>query len=32
MSGLCLGQQELAEKTVIRRPGEDLGWLDELTY
>jgi hypothetical protein len=30
--GLCLGKQELAEKTVIRRPGEDLGWLDELTY
>jgi CRISPR/Cas system-associated exonuclease Cas4 (RecB family) len=30
--GLCLGQQELAEKTVIRRPGEDLGWLDELTH
>ena len=30
--GLCLGQQELVEKSVIRRPGEDLGWLDELTY
>jgi len=30
--GLCLGRQELAEKTVIRRPGEDLGWLDELNY
>jgi CRISPR/Cas system-associated exonuclease Cas4 (RecB family) len=30
--GFCLGQQELAEKNVIRRPGEDLGWLDELNY
>ena len=30
--GLCLGRQELVEKSVIRRPGEDLGWLDELTY
>ena len=30
--GLCLGQQDLVEKSVIRRPGEDLGWLDELTY
>ena len=31
--GLCLGQQELAEVSLIRRPGaEDLGWLDELTY
>jgi hypothetical protein len=30
--GLCLGRQELAQKSVIRRPGEDLGWLDELNY
>ena len=30
--GFCLRRQELAEKTVIRRPGEDLGWLDELNY
>jgi hypothetical protein len=30
--GLCLGRQELVEKSVIRRPGEDLGWLDELNY
>ena len=30
--GLCLGRQELAEQSVIRRPGEDLGWLDELNY
>jgi hypothetical protein len=30
--GFCLGRPELAEKTVIQRPGEDLGWLDELSY
>jgi hypothetical protein len=31
--GLCLGRQELAEATLVRRPGaEDLGWLDELNY
>jgi hypothetical protein len=31
--GLCLGQQELAEGKLVRRPGaEDLGWLDELNY
>jgi hypothetical protein len=30
--GLCLRRQELAEQSVIRRPGEDLGWLDELNY
>src|SRR5437870_11046763 len=30
--GLCLGRHELVEKSVIRRPGEDLGWLDELNY
>jgi hypothetical protein len=30
--GLCLGRRELAERSVIRRPGEDLGWLDELNY
>jgi hypothetical protein len=30
--GLCLGRQELVEATLVRRPGEDLGWLDELTY
>ncbi len=31
--GLCLGQKELAEVALVRRPGaEDLGWLDELNY
>ena len=31
--GLCLGRQELAESTIVRRPGaEQLGWLDELAY
>jgi hypothetical protein len=31
--GLCLGRQELAETTIVRRPGaEQLGWLDELAY
>jgi hypothetical protein len=31
--GLCLGRQDLAAATLVRRPGaDDLGWLDELTY
>jgi hypothetical protein len=30
--GLCLGRQELVDASLIRRPGDDLGWLDELTY
>ena len=30
--GLCLGRQELVDASLVRRPGEDLGWLDELTY
>jgi len=31
--GLCLGQQELADARLVRRPGaEDFGWLDELAY
>jgi hypothetical protein len=31
--GLCLGQQNMADATLMRRPGaEDLGWLDELNY
>jgi hypothetical protein len=31
--GLCLGQQEMVDAHLIRRPGaEDLGWLDELNY
>ena len=28
--GLCLGKQELVDSKLIRRPGGDLGWLDEL--
>jgi hypothetical protein len=31
--GLCLGKQEIADASVVRRPGADkLGWLDELNY
>ena len=30
--GLCLGRQELIDKALVRWPGEDLGWLDELNY
>src|SRR5207302_9939244 len=31
--GLCLGHKELADATLVRRPGaEQLGWLDELVY
>jgi hypothetical protein len=30
--GLCLGRQELVDAALVRRPGEDLGWLDELTF
>jgi hypothetical protein len=30
--GLCLGKQELVQSTLVRRPGDDLGWLDELDY
>jgi hypothetical protein len=31
--GLCLGRQELADTSLVRRPGaEDLGWLDELNF
>ncbi len=30
--GLCLGKQELVEANLMRKPGDDLGWLDELTY
>jgi hypothetical protein len=30
--GLCLGRQELVDASLIRRPGEDLGWLDELDF
>jgi len=30
--GLCLGRQDLVENAIVRVPGEDLGWLDELAY
>jgi CRISPR/Cas system-associated exonuclease Cas4 (RecB family) len=30
--GLCLGQPNLVETTLVRRPGDDLGLFDELTY
>ena len=30
--GLCLGKQELVDAQLIRRPGGDLGWLDELDF
>jgi CRISPR/Cas system-associated exonuclease Cas4 (RecB family) len=30
--GLCLGQPELVETTLVRHPGDDLGLFDELTY
>jgi len=31
--GLCLGQQEMIDVRLVRRPGaENLGWLDELNY
>jgi hypothetical protein len=30
--GLCLNRQELVDATLIRRPGDNLGWLDELMY
>ena len=30
--GLCLGRQELVDASLIRRPGDDLGLFDELTY
>jgi len=31
--GLCLGNQEIANATLVRRPGaENLDWLDELSY
>jgi hypothetical protein len=30
--GLCLRQQELVDATLVRRPGDDLGLFDELTY
>ena len=30
--GLCLGKQDMVDARLIRRPGGDLGWLDELDY
>jgi CRISPR/Cas system-associated exonuclease Cas4 (RecB family) len=30
--GLCLGQQELVDTTLVRRQGDDLGLFDELTF
>jgi len=30
--GLCLGQQQLVDITLVRRVGDDLGVFDELTY
>jgi len=30
--GLCLGRQDMVDAHLIRRPGGDLGWLDELHY
>jgi hypothetical protein len=31
--GLCLGQQQMVDASLVRRPGADsLDWLDELTY
>jgi len=30
--GLCLGKQDMVDAHLIRRPGGDLGWLDDLYY
>ena len=30
--GLCLGKSDLVETTLVRRPGDHLGWLDELDF
>ena len=30
--GLCLGKQDMVEAQLVRRPGGDLGWLDQLDY
>ncbi|GAC1688918.1 MAG: hypothetical protein NVS9B5_28640 [Terriglobales bacterium] len=30
--GLCLGRQDLIEAALVRPSGDNLGWLDELTY
>ncbi len=30
--GLCLGQPKLVETSLVRRPGDDLGWINELDF
>ncbi len=30
--GLCLGRPEIIDARLIRRPGQELDWLDELTF
>jgi CRISPR/Cas system-associated exonuclease Cas4 (RecB family) len=30
--GLCLGRQDLIDATLVRRPGQDRDWLDELHF
>jgi hypothetical protein len=30
--GLCLNRTELVDASLVRRPGDDFGWLDELAY
>jgi CRISPR/Cas system-associated exonuclease Cas4 (RecB family) len=30
--GLCLGQPELVDTTLVRGPGDDLGWINELDF
>jgi hypothetical protein len=30
--GLCMGQQDLVDATLVRRKGDNLGWLDELDF
>ena len=30
--GLCLGRPELVETTLVRRPGDNLGWINELDF
>ncbi|GAC1659645.1 MAG: hypothetical protein NVS9B15_22620 [Acidobacteriaceae bacterium] len=30
--GLCLGRQDIIDASLVRRPGADLAWIDELHY
>jgi len=30
--GLCLGNKDMVDSHLVRRPGGDLGWLDQLDY